>query len=535
MTIDAIPDAALEADIAILGKKGRGKTYTAKGCVERLLDMGRRVVVLDPLSTWWGLKAGPNGYAIPVLGGPHGDLPLTDRDGAALGRHLATSTGSAVLDLGAMRKAELVRFATAFLEELYVANRTPLWLVLEEADVFAPQQPMADTARLLGEVDRIARRGRQFGFRLISLTQRPARLAKDVLTQLSTLVVLGITSPQDRAAVQAWVEGNADRDQAKSVVDSLASLKVGEGWVWAPDLELLRRITFPPIRTLDTSATPQAGAPLPKAALRTDVDLEALRGALTAAELEPAVAGSRVPASRARVVDEEAAERRGRERGYQEGFDEGRRQALEALGGISAALAKAADSLRAEPKLPTAPALPAPGSPPASAPDRPASEPRASGDLSPTAQRIIDVLEGLHPVSLTFKAAALRAGASPRSSQFRTYRREVIESGLVDIAGDRLTARRADAAKKVRNPLQAYYDKLQPSWAAMLAQLAGSTIPLTREDIADRAEVSRTSSGLGQGLRELLAMELIERMPDGRYRLNEALRPQPRAQRGEGA
>jgi DNA helicase HerA-like ATPase len=43
-----IPDEALDADIAILGKKGRGKTYTAKGIVERLLRLNRRVLVLDP-------------------------------------------------------------------------------------------------------------------------------------------------------------------------------------------------------------------------------------------------------------------------------------------------------------------------------------------------------------------------------------------------------------------------------------------------------------------------------------------------------
>jgi Cdc6-like AAA superfamily ATPase len=35
-----VPDAAFDADIAILGKKGRGKTFTAKGIVERLLQMG---------------------------------------------------------------------------------------------------------------------------------------------------------------------------------------------------------------------------------------------------------------------------------------------------------------------------------------------------------------------------------------------------------------------------------------------------------------------------------------------------------------
>lgn len=105
---------------------------------------------------------------------------------------------------------------------------------LEEADAFAPQQPMGDMTRVLGEVDRIARRSRNFGFRLISLTQRPAKLHKDVLTQLSTLIAMGVTSPQDRDAIKAWIDGNADRDQAKKVYDSLAKLPVGEGWIWRP-------------------------------------------------------------------------------------------------------------------------------------------------------------------------------------------------------------------------------------------------------------------------------------------------------------
>ena len=46
------PDAALDADIAILWEERPGKTFTAKGVVERLLQMQRRVLVLDPLSVW---------------------------------------------------------------------------------------------------------------------------------------------------------------------------------------------------------------------------------------------------------------------------------------------------------------------------------------------------------------------------------------------------------------------------------------------------------------------------------------------------
>jgi ribosome-binding protein aMBF1 (putative translation factor) len=263
MTAHPVPDAALDADIAILGKKGRGKTFTAKGIVERLLHMGRRVVVLDPLSVWWGLKASADGkspgYPIPVFGGPHADIPITGESGHALCQLLTGTPISAVLDLGQMRKAEQARLVADVLDHLFTVNRDPLWLVLEEADAFAPQQPMGDMTRVLGEVDRIARRGRNFGFRLISITQRPAKLNKDVLTQLSTLIALGVTSPQDRDAIKAWVDGNADRDKARDVYDSLAHLKVGEGWIWAPDHSLLKRVKFPPITTLDTSKTPKAG------------------------------------------------------------------------------------------------------------------------------------------------------------------------------------------------------------------------------------------------------------------------------------
>ncbi len=45
---------------------------------------------------------------------------------------------------------------------------------------------------------------------------------------------MGVTSPQDRDAVKAWVDGNADRDQGRAVYDSLARLRVGDGWIWAP-------------------------------------------------------------------------------------------------------------------------------------------------------------------------------------------------------------------------------------------------------------------------------------------------------------
>ncbi len=122
--------------------------------------MGRRVLVLDPLSVWWGLKASADGkspgYPIPVFGGPKADIAITGESGHILGQLLTDTQISAVLDMGLMRKAEQARLVADVLDHLFTVNREPLWLVLEEADAFAPQQPMGDMTRVLGEVDRIA-------------------------------------------------------------------------------------------------------------------------------------------------------------------------------------------------------------------------------------------------------------------------------------------------------------------------------------------------------------------------------------------
>ena len=87
--VKTIPLEIMATHVAIVGKTGSGKTYTAKGLVERLLEANRRVIVLDPTGAWWGLRSkadGAPGFPIPVLGGEHGDVPLAEGD-AALTAH----------------------------------------------------------------------------------------------------------------------------------------------------------------------------------------------------------------------------------------------------------------------------------------------------------------------------------------------------------------------------------------------------------------------------------------------------------------
>ena len=81
----ALPADALDDRIAIVGTAGSGKTYAAKGFVERLLETGARIAIVDPLGVWWGLRASADGtapgYPVIVFGGRHADVPITTESG----------------------------------------------------------------------------------------------------------------------------------------------------------------------------------------------------------------------------------------------------------------------------------------------------------------------------------------------------------------------------------------------------------------------------------------------------------------------
>jgi len=73
----------------------------------------------------------------------------------------------------------------AFAESLYEANTEPLHLVMDAADLWAPQRPLPEANALLGRIEEIVRRGRVRGFIPWLITQRPAVVHKDVLSQES--------------------------------------------------------------------------------------------------------------------------------------------------------------------------------------------------------------------------------------------------------------------------------------------------------------------------------------------------------------
>lgn len=328
--MSAFPFEALAQHVAILGKTGSGKTVVAKGLVEKLLAEGRLVCAVDPTGVWYGLRLKADGktaaFPVVIFGGAHADIPIDPWSGAKLAEIVADGQFSCVIDTQLMKVDDRTKFFTDFAEALLRFNKRALHLVIDEAHIFAPQQklPSKASARLAHATNNLVSGGRARGLRIMLISQRAAKLHKDSLTQVETLVAMKLIAPQDVGAVKLWIKEWADEKTGASVVATLPSLRVGEGWVWAPEHGVLERIKFPMTKTFDSSRAPADDESLSSVTL-AEIDLVSIREALTPKSVNiPAKGQERViqKVIQTSKVDLAAAERRGYERGR---VDEGRR------------------------------------------------------------------------------------------------------------------------------------------------------------------------------------------------------------------
>lgn len=299
-----LPIEAVTETFGILAKRGVGKTYTASVLIEEMLKAGLPVCVIDPIGVWWGLRAAADGIspgmAIAVLGGEHGDLPLTEDMGASVAQLVIEQRVPVVIDLSLFHKTQMVRFMTAFAEKLYHSNREALHLVLDEADMFAPQNVFKGGEKLLGAIENIVRRGRARGLGITLITQRPAVLNKNVLTQIEVLVALRTVAPQDRDAVDQWVKQNATAEQRADFMESLSSLPIGTAWFWSPGwLDIFQKVQVRQRETFDSSRTPKVGEVKTVPRTLADINLSGLQAQLAdslkeAAKTDPKLLQQRV-------------------------------------------------------------------------------------------------------------------------------------------------------------------------------------------------------------------------------------------------
>jgi len=265
---------------AILARKSSGKTYLAMIVAEELIrvskltGVGMPFVAFDPTGVWYGLSAAADGFEsqheILRLGGAHGMFPLRFEGGGAVARAVVELWPlSVILDVSDMLPEEQHQFFGDFGNELYTRNAKPIHLFIDEADDFMPQSVESGNKaqrRALGVGDRIVRRARVKGIGVTLITQRPAVISKNVLSQVDGVFFLSVTAPHDLEAVDSWMRpavSNADRQLA---LEALPSLDRGEAFFVQAHKKSGAMIKFRTREklTFDSSRTPSVDDPTPK-------------------------------------------------------------------------------------------------------------------------------------------------------------------------------------------------------------------------------------------------------------------------------
>lgn len=121
----------------------------------------------------------------------------------------------------------------------------PAIIVVEEAHRYCPERGNAISSKMMRL---IASEGRKFGLGLAVVSQRPARIEKNILSQCNTQLILKVTNPNDLKAITQSVE-----QLTHSSADEIQRLPIGIALLASPS------INFPIVIEIRTRETMHGG------------------------------------------------------------------------------------------------------------------------------------------------------------------------------------------------------------------------------------------------------------------------------------
>lgn len=541
-----IPDAALDRHVGILGKTGSGKSNAAKTVAEELMLSGARTCVIDPTGTWWGMRLKRDGktkskFEPVIFGGNHADLPISAEHGAAIAEAIGTSSTSAIIDTRLMTVGKRTKFFADFAEALLRSNQGPLHLIIDEAHLFAPQGRVSDpqSGKMVHAANNLVSLGRGIGLKIILISQRPAKLHKDSLTQVETLVAMRLIAPQDRKAIDDWVGEWADPGKGKEISRGLPSMKTGDAWIWSPELDVLKQDHFPLASTFDSgSSSNQSQAAVQAIDLDAMTErLETIKSEVVAndparlrreiADLKRAAKTPQQPNAQALNDAETAGYNKGLATGENIGFRSGYAQALHAahqsLTSLEHQDALARNEQQAKPMIDAKQAKKSPHTAPAK-----------SAVITETTElgaerKPLSFLCASYPAGYTEPQWAVLSGYKRTGGTWGTYKSRLRSRSFVEERGGKWFATTEGLAANgnevpevphtSEGRLNMWKSKI-PGVGPMLQSLYENyPRQISRDDLA--CEISMTASGgsFGTYLSRLRANGLIEEPERGFYRL----------------
>jgi len=232
----------------VTGKSGSGKSNSVNVIVEELLDQNQPLLIVDTDGEYWGLK---EQYQILHLGnGEQCDVRVTSTDAETIVDLALVERVPIILDIsGFMHKEDAQEITHRVVRELFHREKTlkePFLLIVEEVHEYIPESGgLSDMGKMLIQV---AKRGRKHGLGFVGVSQRPASVDKDFITQCDWIVWHRLTWKNDTDVVSTILGNDA--------ADTVEDLDPGEGLLMTDWDEQVRDVQVRKKRTFDAGATP---------------------------------------------------------------------------------------------------------------------------------------------------------------------------------------------------------------------------------------------------------------------------------------
>jgi hypothetical protein len=203
--------------IAILGIRGSGKSNTAGVIFEELLQNNYPLSIVDIEGEYFGLK---EKYEVLVVGTGEGvEIEIDANCAGEIAQVSMEQNVPVVLDLSGFLSEERTELLKAYLSSLWnLAGtlRKPYMIGIEEAHEFIPQGVKNELKEMIA---RIALRGRKRGLGGIVVSQRSAKVDKDVLSQAGMLFLHRVVHEVDMRVYSELLPWR--KSEVKEIITSL--------------------------------------------------------------------------------------------------------------------------------------------------------------------------------------------------------------------------------------------------------------------------------------------------------------------------
>ncbi len=232
----------------VTGKSGSGKSNTASVVAEKLLDSGFGMLIVDIDGEYYGLK---EEYEILHAGADDEcDIQVTAEHAEKIASLALEQNVPIILDISSFldqdEAEELLKEVARHLFAKAKKQKQPFLMLVEECHEWIPENGS------VGEVGqmliKIGKRGRKHGLGMVGISQRPADVKKDYITQCDWLVWHRLTWNNDTKVVGRIIDSE--------YADAVEDLNDGEAFLMTDWSETIRRVQFHRKQTFDAGATP---------------------------------------------------------------------------------------------------------------------------------------------------------------------------------------------------------------------------------------------------------------------------------------